>query len=100
MEIVIKIDDIDYGAVVERYYPIVKDRIQAGDGMGAKMLSSLSSIPPEKIRSFVQLLPKGTKDELAARLLNANKEKLLSKAAKLLEEQDLAVTIKDVEIRR
>ena len=100
MEIVIKIDDIDYGAFVEKYYPLVKDRIQTGDGMGAKILSSLSTIPPEKIRSFVKMLPKATKDELAVRLLNANKEKLLSKATKLLEEQDLAVTIKDVEIRR
>ena len=35
MQIVITIDDIDYGDFVERYYPLVKDRIQGGEGMGA-----------------------------------------------------------------
>ena len=100
MEIIIKVDDIDYGAFVERYYPLVKDRIQTGDSMGSKMLTALGSIPTDKIRSFVEMLPKSTKDELAIRLLNANKEKLLSKASKLLDEQDLSVSIRDVEIRR
>ena len=100
LEIIIKIDDIDYGAFVERYYPLVKDRIQGGDGMVARMMATLADVPPEKIRSVVNILPKGTKDELAIRLLNANKDKLLNKARKLLEEQDLNVTISDVEVRR
>ena len=38
MQIVITIDDIDYGDFVERYYPLVKDRIQGGEGMGAMLL--------------------------------------------------------------
>ena len=100
MQIVVTIDEIDYGAFVERYYPLVKDRIQGGDGMGGMLLSKLSSVPPDQVRKVVDMLPKAAKDELAVRLLNANKEKLLAKAGRLLGEQDLGVRIVDVEIRK
>ena len=100
MEIVLTVDDIDYGAFVERYYPLVKDRIQGGEGMGGIFLSKLSSVPPDQIRKVVDMLPKTAKDEIAVRLLNANKEKLLSKASHLLDEQDLGIRIVDVEIRK
>ena len=100
MEIVLTIDDIDYGAFVERYYPLVKDRIQGGDGMGGMLLSKLSSVPPDQVRKVVDMLPTAAKDEIAVLLLNANKERLLAKASRLLDEQDLGVKIIDVEIRK
>ena len=100
MQIVITIDDIDYGDFVERYYPLVKDRIQGGEGMGAMLLSKLSSAPPDQVRKVVDMLPKSAKDELAVRLLNANKESLLVRASRLLDEQDLGLKIVDVEIRK
>lgn len=100
MQVVLTVDDIDYGAFVERYYPLVKDRIQGGDGMGGMLLSKLSSVPSDQIRKVVDMLPKSAKDEIAVRLLNANKEKLLARAEHLLDEQDLGVRIVDVEIRK
>ena len=100
MEIVLTVDDIDYGAIVERYYPLVKDRIQAGEGTGSAFLSKLASVPPDQIKMIVNMLPKSAKDELAIHLLNANKEKLLSKGSRLLEEEGLGIKILDVEIRK
>ena len=100
MQIVITVDDIDYGDFVERYYPLVKDRIQGGEGMSAMILSKLSTVPPDQVRKVVDMLPKAAKDELAVKLLNANKERLLSKASRLLDEQDLGLKILDVEIRK
>jgi len=46
------------------------------------------------------MLPKSAKDELAVRLLNANKERFLNRASRLLDEQDLGLKIVDVEIRK
>ena len=100
MEIVITVDDIDYGSFVEKYYPLVKDRIRGGDGMGGMLLSKLSEVPPDQVRTVVEMLPKGMKDDLAVHLLNANKERLLSRAEKLLDEQDIGIKIRDVEIRK
>ena len=78
----------------------MKDRIQGGEGMSAMILSKLSSVPPDQVRKVVDMLPKAAKDELAVKLLNANKERLLSKASRLLDEQDLGLKILDVEIRK
>ena len=100
MEIIITIDEIDYADLVEKFYPLVKDKLQTSDGMSARILSSLAEVPPDRVRKMVDMLPKGVKDDFAIRLLNANKDRLLAKAERLLEEQEIDLTIRSVEVRK
>ncbi len=70
----IEIRDADYDSLIDRFLPMLLDRLRQSGSPVARLVSG--GLPEPMIKSVLKKLPKNTKDQLAADLVNANKDQL------------------------
>lgn len=96
MEIRIKIREIDYGALAEACMPMMRSKLQNGDGMAAKLLAGLAALPPSMLRATLDALPQQTKDEAAAFLIGQNKQKIIESVTDIARQNGVGIVIDDL----
>jgi hypothetical protein len=82
IKIEVEVRETDYDALIEQFLPLMIDRLRQSDSAAARLISA--GLPESVIQGVLKKLPESAKDQLAAELINGNKEQL----AKLL--KDLA----------
>jgi len=80
MKITLEINDIDYGALMQQFLPLIRDKLSEQDGTGAAILAKIAEMPPETAGKMVNMLPQKTRDELVLMLINRNQQKIISAA--------------------
>lgn len=78
MKINLEINDIDYGALIEIFLPMIHDKLSSADGMVAKLLGKVAGTPPEAAAKIVDMLPQDSKDDIAVYLINSKKDVIIS----------------------
>lgn len=96
MEIRIIVDEINYSEVVTKCLPLVRDKLKEKEGTFPKVVSGLASLPPSMAAAMLDKLPQETKDEVAALLINKNKERLIEKAEEYAAKNDITLKISDL----
>ena len=98
MKITLDINDIDYGALVELFLPIVKEKLAEKGGAG---IAILPRIMPLLIagKKIIDILPQETKDEIAVMLVNINKEKIMESIVEYAEKKGLSFRIADFDMK-
>ncbi|MCD8161285.1 MAG: hypothetical protein LUE61_08990 [Clostridiales bacterium] len=76
------IEQVDYGALIQRFLPILRG---SGHPLGA--------MPAEMVKRWAAALPTERKEQLAAELLNANREALLEAASAALGRQGIPLRL-------
>ena len=64
MKITLDINDIDYGALVEVFLPMVHDELVKQDGVGVAILAKIAKMPPAIAKKMIDMLPQETKNEI------------------------------------
>lgn len=98
MKIKIKIDNINYGELAVKCMPLIRDNLSVDDGPVPKLLSGLTVLPPGMVRSMLNALPDEKKDELAAYLINKNKEQIITDITRYMQGQGIDVEISDLTV--
>ena len=98
MKIALEITDMDYSALVEYLLPIVRDRYKQNEDLGSKVLSTIASVPPSMVGKMVQMLPQDKKDEIAAALLDKNKDRLIQMIESYSKEKGISFRITQFEV--
>ena len=98
MKITLDIKDIDYGALVEVFLPMVHAKLTEKDGAGVAILAKITKMPPAIARKMIDMLPKDTKNEVAVMLVNKNKEKIMEAVMEYAERNGLAFRIDSFEV--
>ncbi len=96
INITVKLDDPDYGALAERFLPIVMDKAGASDNKLMKILAGALAAGGSAVVGLIDALPQATKDELAAALINGGKEKIIDTIQKTAESYDISVKVRDI----
>ena len=96
MEIRVKIKDINYSELIEKFLPLVKERLRNEEGAAAKALYAIACLPTGMMRAAIDRLPQDTKDEFVVYLLNKNHDKILDKASEFIASQGVSMTVEDV----
>lgn len=96
MEIRIIVDEINYSDVVTKCLPLVRDKLKEKEGTLPKVVSGLANLPPSMAAAMLDKLPKETKDEVAALLINKNKDKLIETAEGYAAKNNIALKISDL----
>ena len=99
MKITFEINEIDYGALVERFLPLVHDKLAEKDGTGAMILAKIATMPPEVAGKMVDMLPQTTKDEIAVMLVNKNKDNIVKMVLEYAEKNKLYFIIDDFKVK-
>ena len=98
MKITFELNEIDYGALVEQFLPLVRDKLAEKDGTVAAILSKVAGTPPSIAAKMVDVLPQETKDELAVMLVNKNKERVIETVMEYAAQKGLSFRIDDFEV--
>ena len=98
MKITLELNEIDYGALVEQFLPMVRDPLAEKDGTGAAILAKVAGMPPSIAAKMVDVLPQETKDEIAVMLVNKNKEKIIETIMEYAAQKGLSFRIDDFEV--
>ncbi len=96
MEIRIIVDEINYSDLIIKCLPLVRDKMKEKEGTLPKVVSGLASLPPSMAAAMLDKLPQETKDEVAALMINKNKDKIIEKAEEYAARNDVALKISDL----
>lgn len=99
MKIILDINDIDYGALVELFLPMVHDKLAEKDGTGIAILAKIAGMPPSIAGKMIDMLPQETKDEIAVMLANKNKDKIIESVTEYAEKKGLSFRIDGFEVK-
>lgn len=97
MELKLKLDNIDYGKLAVKLLPLVAHKLEGSTDMAGKLLNGVAKMPPVLIESTINALPQETKDELAALLINKNKERMKDTFISFAEAKGIGFDIVDIE---
>jgi len=100
MKITLDINDIDYGALVEVFLPMVHDKLAEKDVTGPAILAKIAGMPPSIAGKMIDMLPQETKDELVVYLINSNKGKIAELLQNTLANKGIELRIDDIEIEK
>ena len=98
MKITLEINDIDYGALMQQFLPLIRDKLSEQDGAGAAILAKIAEMPPETAGKMVNMLPQKTRDELVLMLISKNKEKIILAAESMAHKNGLHFRIDDFRV--
>ncbi len=98
MKITLELNEIDYGALMEQFLPLIRDKLAEQDGAAAAILSKIAEMPPETAGKMVNMLPQKTIDELVLMLLNKNKEKIVKASTDYARKNGITFRIDDFRI--
>lgn len=98
MEIKLKIDDIDYGALAAALLPQLKNMLGGRTDPVSKMLSGIAMLPPALIKTTINALPQEAKDDMVKYLINAKKDTILAAAEKFAESKHIPIRFSGLSI--
>ena len=98
MKITLEVNDIDYGALMQQFLPLIRDKLAEQDGTAMAILSKIAEMPPETAGKMVNLLPQKTRDELVLMLINKNKEKITAAAQTIAHKNGIHFRIDDFRV--
>ena len=100
MKITVELENIDYGALVEKALPLVADKLLEKDGVGMAILSKIAKVPPSLVTKMLNILPQDNKDDIAVTLIEKNKDKIISALLEYAGENGLSFDIKELGVEK
>lgn len=100
MKILLGVDEIDYAGILEKFLPIIRDKLKDMDGAMPKMLSGLAALSGPVVRGTINALPQDTKDQMVAYLINHNGEKIIAAAQSFTANQGIGLTITSLSVEQ
>lgn len=92
MELGIGIINLNYGALAERYLPMVH-RYNVTDVYTTTMLASLAALSGMLLRKAVDKIPQQKKDKIVADLVNKNSKAIMTKIEKIALKQGIRIQL-------
>ena len=98
MKITLEINEIDYGALVEMFLPLVREKLAEKESTGSVILAKIAGMPTDIAAKLVDVLPQDTKDEIAVMLVNQNKQKIIETVTEYAAKKGLSFRIDHFEV--
>lgn len=98
LDIRLVVGSIDYGGLVVKILPLVRDKLAEANGPAAPLLAKLSGATPIQIQGMLAFLPQSVKDEAVVYLLNQNRERIISLFSSAAKKHGVGFTISDLTV--
>ena len=91
VKIELEITDIDYDTLIERYLPLMGDKLrESGNPLGSLLSGGMSG---SLARTVLQKSPQSAKDKLAADLINGSAPRLSAELEKFARQKGVEIRI-------
>lgn len=99
IEVTLKIQDVDYAAAVDTLMPVLLERLSgSANPIASLLLGKTKGLPSAAVKAALEVLPKGTRDELAAACLNHYSAEISQAIANLAAQRNLHLSVESVEV--
>ncbi len=92
IKVEIEIDDIDYNALIDRYLPVMTEKLRQSNNPIALLLSN--GMPAALAKNVVKGLPQEKKERLTAELFNANSSVLARQLEEFGRQNDVRFNVR------
>ena len=94
MRLELEVDEIDYDKLVDKYLPLLAEKLRQSDHPAASFLTG--GIPLSAARGVLRAMPREKKESLVAELVNGHAAELAGAAEKYGAEQGLSFHIRSI----
>lgn len=95
IRLTIELEDVDFDALIDRYLPVIGDQLrQSGNPLGT-LLSGNASAAVAK--GLLRSLSREKQEQLAAQLLNGNRDRLAAELEKLAAGQGFQARVRSLQ---
>lgn len=99
IEVTLKIRDVDYAAAVDTLMPVLLEKLSgSANPIASLLLGKTKGLPAAAVKAALEVLPKGTRDELAAACLNHYSAEISQALANLAAQKDIRLCVERVEV--
>ena len=98
IEMTLKIQDVDYAAAVDVLIPVLLEKLSSFPGpIPLLLLGRTKGLPATAAKAALDVLPKGTKEELAAACLNHYSDEVVQAIESLAVQKGIRLNVESVE---
>lgn len=90
----IDVRDIDYDGLIDRFLPVVLEKLRQSENTASRLVAG--GMPASVAKAILKNLPRATKEQLAAELLNSNKEAVMQYVCELAGQSGIRLNIGDL----
>lgn len=94
IKVELEIRDINYGSLIEQLLPVITEKLRQSNNPVAMLLSN--GMPASMAKMILKKLPPAKKDQLAADLVNANKDQLVQLLTDLARQNGVTLNISEL----
>ncbi len=99
LEVTLKLREVDYAAAVDVLTPVLLDKLSGSSNPIASLLRGKArGLPAAAAKAALDVLPKSTRDELAAACLNRYSGEVSQAITSLAAQKNLPLSIESVEV--
>ena len=95
LEVLLDVKDIDYVGLIQRFLPLVSQRLEQGEGASG-LLSRLTGAGVHSVRTILAFIPQDGKDNLAAYLINSNQQLIAGWIMSEMQNKHIQLKIKEI----
>lgn len=95
LEVLLDVKDIDYVGLIQRFLPLVSQRLEQGEGASG-LLSRLTGAGVHSVRTILGFIPQDGKDNLAAYLINSNQQLIAGWIMSEMQNKHIQLKIKEI----
>jgi hypothetical protein len=90
----VDVRDIDYDGLIDRFLPMVLEKLRQSENTASKLVAG--GLPASVAKAILKNLPRATKEQLAAELLNSNREAVIQYLCGLAGQNGIRIKIGDL----
>jgi len=99
IEVTLKIRDVDYAAAVDTLMPVLLDKLSGSSNpIASLLLGKTRGLSSSAAKAALEVLPKATKDELAAACLNHYSAEISRTIADLAAQRGIHLSVEGVDV--
>ena len=96
MRIILEVDNVDYAAIIRMLLPYVKE--QDIPSLLKPVLDNAAT--PGVLENFLRLIPKDTQDNIVLGLVKKNKDRIIRKGQKLVDDFGIKGDVVDLRLKK
>lgn len=74
IKVEVELNDIDFDRLIDQFLPVMIEKLRQSDNPASRLISK--GMPAPMAKMIIKKLPLATKEQMAADLINANKDKI------------------------
>ncbi len=94
IKVELELKDTDYDSLIDQFLPVMIEKLRQSDNPASRLISK--GMPSSMAKMILKKLPKATKEQMTADLINSNKVQIAAFLKDIAEKNNVRLNIGDI----